>query len=249
VQIKHILGLITALAAKFDSSNVDTNVSLGTDNSKVPSQGAVKSYVDSKLSAYVGGLVYKGTFDASVGGAVFPPDVAKGWFYKVSGAGTILGKEMAVGDMIIANTNKVGATAAADWDKIDNTEAADIVRTGLTSAAALAFATSNSALVAGDDAKLPTVAAVRTALGNYEPKFTEVQEVKNVAGSTAANTPIALTLAAATAASFVLDIKIDGCPVLPSQITHTIGTTAVSLNVPYAVEPAEAIVINYVKLG
>ena len=118
-----------ALRTKFNSK-VDTSSivdDLTTGGTTVPlsaEQGkALKLLIDGMSS----GLIYRGIFDAS--GSVLPADSKKGDFYKVSVAGTVLGLELAVGDMIIANNDVVGDTAAEDWDKIDNTEAADILST------------------------------------------------------------------------------------------------------------------------
>lgn len=72
----------------------------------------IKEYIDSNISSVVGGLVYKGAFDAST--AAFPVSAATGFFYKVSVAGIVEDMELAVGDHIVYN----GTT----WDKIDNTE-------------------------------------------------------------------------------------------------------------------------------
>lgn len=43
-------GVYTELSAKVPKTDIDTNVNLGTSNTKVPSQGAVKSYVDAGLA-------------------------------------------------------------------------------------------------------------------------------------------------------------------------------------------------------
>lgn len=85
--------------------------------------------ISTAIGRLTAGLVYKGPFDASAVGAKFPTPIVGGDFWKVSGAGTIDGLELAIGDMIIANnTQATGDTSASDFDKIDNTEAADILR-------------------------------------------------------------------------------------------------------------------------
>ena len=43
-------GVYTELSAKVPKTDIDTNVNLGTSNTKIPSQGAVKSYVDAGLA-------------------------------------------------------------------------------------------------------------------------------------------------------------------------------------------------------
>jgi hypothetical protein len=103
---------------------VDDLVTGGTQVPLSAEQGKVlKGFID----GMAGGLEYKGTWDASTG---LPADVEIGYFYKISVAGTQGTLEMAVGDMIIANSDVVGATTDTNWDKIDNTEAADILRDG-----------------------------------------------------------------------------------------------------------------------
>lgn len=94
-------------------------------------QGKVlKGYIDGMAS----GLIYKGLFDAA-NETTLPEDTKTGDFYKVSSVNAnIAGLELAIGDMIIANKDKVGATTSADWNKIDNTESPDILRTGDISA-------------------------------------------------------------------------------------------------------------------
>lgn len=77
---------------------------------------------DGKFSAYhwamqaqatvTGLLDYRGSWDASTGS--YPASPNKGFFFKVSGSGTVGGTDYAVGDQIIYN--------GAGWDKIDNTE-------------------------------------------------------------------------------------------------------------------------------
>ncbi len=75
--------------------------------------------------AGLGGLIYKGVLDA----ATPSPDLdainnTKGDFYKISVAGTYLGQEWAIGDMLIVNKDVAAGTTitGADVDKIDNTE-------------------------------------------------------------------------------------------------------------------------------
>jgi len=48
--IDNIDGLQDALDSKLDDSQLDTNTELGTDDTKIPSQKAVKTYIDAKVS-------------------------------------------------------------------------------------------------------------------------------------------------------------------------------------------------------
>lgn len=78
---------------------------------------ATVKYVKDKFNTIISPVQYKGTFDASVG---LPADVKTGYLYLASVGGTIGGKNLAAGDMIVANKDVVGATAITDFDEIDN---------------------------------------------------------------------------------------------------------------------------------
>lgn len=45
----------TALNSKLDDTQLDTNTALGVDNTKIPSQAAVKTYVDNAVSQAIAG--------------------------------------------------------------------------------------------------------------------------------------------------------------------------------------------------
>lgn len=115
----------------------------GNSDVKVPSQKATKSYVDGLVasiqSQIASGMVYKGTFDGSqtIAAQGFTI-IQKGWFWKVTVAGTASGVStpsnsgVNVGDMVIANVTKSTVITAADFDGVDNTESADLVRIAAT---------------------------------------------------------------------------------------------------------------------
>jgi hypothetical protein len=94
-------------------------------NAKGAKALVTKEYVD---AISVGSFIYQTTFDASTG--ILPPDITKGTFWKVSVAGIIGTLDLAIGDMLIANTDVEGSTVDSNFDKIDNTESADILRDG-----------------------------------------------------------------------------------------------------------------------
>jgi hypothetical protein len=80
-------------------------------------------------------MVYKGTFDGSQTiAAQGITTIQKGWFWKVTVAGTTSGVStpsgagVSVGDMVIANVTKASAIVAADFDGVDNTESSDLVK-------------------------------------------------------------------------------------------------------------------------
>lgn len=121
-------------------SYLDTDGTLnGNSDAKVASQKATKTYVDTQISTIQGqitaGMVYKGTFDGSqtiVAQGI--TTIQKGWFWKVTVAGSVSGVStpsgsgVSVGDMVIANTTKSSGITASDFDGVDNTESSDLVR-------------------------------------------------------------------------------------------------------------------------
>jgi hypothetical protein len=118
--------------------DIDGNLAANSD-AKVPSQKATKTYVDGQVANIQGqitaGMVYKGTFDGSQTiAAQGITTIQKGWFWKVTVAGTASGVStpsgsgVSVGDMVIANITKASAIAAADFDGVDNTESSDLVK-------------------------------------------------------------------------------------------------------------------------
>ena len=118
--------------------DIDGNLAANSDV-KVASQKATKTYVDVQVAAIQGqitaGMVYKGTFDGSqtiVAQGI--TTIQKGWFWKVTVAGTTSGVStpsgagVSVGDMVIANVTKGSGIVAADFDGVDNTESSDLVK-------------------------------------------------------------------------------------------------------------------------
>ena len=63
-------------------------------------------------ASVLGGLSYKGTWDASTGS--YPTTPANGYYYVISVAGTISGKVYEIGDWAVYN----GTT----WDKVDSSD-------------------------------------------------------------------------------------------------------------------------------
>ena len=78
-------------------------------------------------NALVGGVEYKGTFDASAGNYNALADSEVGDMYYVNVAGTINGIDWQIGDYLLVN-----ADGATNVTKIDNTESSDIVRLNAT---------------------------------------------------------------------------------------------------------------------
>lgn len=62
--------ITNAIASKIDTSKIDTNTSLGTSNDKVPSQKAVKAYIDNSMSGAGNGDMLKSVYDTNNNGKV-----------------------------------------------------------------------------------------------------------------------------------------------------------------------------------
>jgi hypothetical protein len=120
----------------------------GLDDLTAMTPAKVKARIDASIS---GGIEYKGTFDASTG----LPSLAnaeQGDLYKISTAGTIYGRDWAVGDHLIINEDMGGTISNGKIDKVDNTESpasesvAGVVALA-TNAEATAASATNKALV------------------------------------------------------------------------------------------------------
>ena len=89
----------------------------GTDDTIAMTPLTVKERIDASL---VGGVEYKGTFDATAG----TPSLAnaeKGDMYVIDTAGTIYGQDWNIGDHLLINEDMGGLITNSKIDKIDNT--------------------------------------------------------------------------------------------------------------------------------
>tara|TARA_R110000803_G_scaffold61711_2_gene121708 strand:- start:1144 stop:4164 length:3021 start_codon:yes stop_codon:yes gene_type:complete len=95
------------------------------------------------IAALANGMVYKGDWSAASGSFPGAGAAQTGWFYYVSGAGTVNGITFAIGDNIIATTDNASATVySGNWSKHDQTDAVtsvvglngSITKSGLLSA-------------------------------------------------------------------------------------------------------------------
>ncbi len=201
-------------------SYLDTDTALANNSdAKVPSQKAIKAYVDNKIATVntqiSGMLIYKGTIDASQTLAANGiTSIVKGQYWKVSVAGSATGittpssSSLAVGDQIIANQDS-GSPAAAMFDAIDNTESADLVKLAatqtLTNKTIDAGNNTISGIATGNFASGviqttisgPTNSQIPTALAvkNYADSAAASKSKKYIAAISAASTG---TIAAAT---------------------------------------------------
>lgn len=170
------------VAAVF-TDRIDTNVALGSSNTKVPSQLAAKTYIDALIDA-ANALQYKGVIDASTNPNY--PAASAGHMYLISVAGKIggaSGPNVEVGDMIICKTDGTAsgteASVGAQWAIIQKN--IDGAVTGPASSTAGNLATfsgttgkviqdasvaisTDGTLATNNNTKVPTEGAIRTYL-------------------------------------------------------------------------------------
>jgi hypothetical protein len=88
--------------------------------------------METDIAALENGMVYKGDWNAGSGSFPGSGSAQTGWFYYVSGAGTVNGISFTVGDNIVATTDNAStSTYASNWSKHDQTDAVQAV-VGLT---------------------------------------------------------------------------------------------------------------------
>jgi hypothetical protein len=93
----------------------------GTDDTIAMTPLTVKERIDASL---VGGVEYKGTFNATTGATSLGGTLAnaeKGDMYVVDTAGTIYGQDWNIGDHLLINEDMGGSITNSKIDKIDNT--------------------------------------------------------------------------------------------------------------------------------
>lgn len=165
------------LAASW-AARIATSTGLGTSDTLVPSQNAVKAYADALIGA-ANGVVFKGVIDAS-GNPNYPAADA-GDLYRISVAGKIgggSGINVEIGDIILCLTDATSsgnqAAVGSNWNvsqvNIDGavTGPASAVSANLTSFSGTTgkvvqdsgFSASNGAIGGGSATILPTSAAV-----------------------------------------------------------------------------------------
>ena len=232
--------------------DIDGNLAANSDV-KVASQKATKTYVDVQVAAIQGqiaaGMVYKGTFDGSqtiVAQGI--TTIQKGWFWKVTVAGTVSGVNtpsgpgVSVGDMVIANITKSSAIVAADFDGVDNTESSDLVR--LTAAQTLTNksidADANTITnIETMDFKAGVIDTDGTLASNSDTKFATQKATKTyVDGKTTGRTK--KYVGAITAVSTqTITAATHGCTAdLVAVVYETISTTRYSVEVDINVNAA-----------
>lgn len=165
------------LAASW-TARIATSTSLGTSDTLVPSQNAVKVYADALIGA-ANGMVFKGVIDASANPNY--PAANAGDLYRISVAGKIggaSGPNVEVGDLILCLTDSTSAgnhaTVGSNWNisqvNIDgavtgpaSSTSANLASFNGTTGKVIqdaGFSASNGAIGGGSATVLPTTAAV-----------------------------------------------------------------------------------------
>ena len=132
--------------------------------------------METDIAALENGMVYKGDWNAGSGSFPGGGSAQTGWFYYVSGAGTVNGISFAVGDNIVATTDNAStSTYASNWSKHDQTDAVQAVvgLTGSISKSALL-----SALNVEDGADVTDTANVTSAGALMDSEVTNLAQVK-----------------------------------------------------------------------
>lgn len=207
----------------------------GTDDLTSMTPAKVKSVVD---AAVVGGVTYKGTFDAAA-----PLDLSnavQGDLYIIDGAGTYQGKTWAVGDHLLVNADMGGTVDPTKIDKIDSTDSVTSVagRTGavvLSTADISGLATVATSGAYSDLSGTPTLATVATS-GAYSD-LSGTPSLATVA-TTGAYSDLTGTPSLATVATTGAYSDLTGAPDVPvlenNYVTTTSTATAISENGHYA---------------
>lgn len=180
------------IAAVF-TDRIDTNTALGSSNTKVPSQLAVKTYADALIGA-ANAMVFKGVVDASSNPNY--PAANAGDLYRISVAGKIgggSGINVEVGDTILCLTDSTSAgnqaTVGTNWNITQVN--IDGAVTGPASSTSTDFATfsgtsgkviqdsgitldTDTALTANSDVKIPSQKAVKTYAQPLDSDLTSI---------------------------------------------------------------------------
>jgi hypothetical protein len=228
------------VAAVF-TDRIDTNSSLGTSNTKVPSQNAVKAYADALIGAN-DAMVYKGVIDASANPNY--PAGNKGDTYRISVAGKIggaSGPNVEVGDIIIGLTDGSSAgnhaTVGSSWNIVQSN--IDGAVTGPASSTTADFATfsgttgkviqdsgvtldTDAALAANSDAKIPSQKAVKAYA---QPLDSDLTAIAALATTSYGRALLALADQAALTAALALSSEsLPGIIELATQTETDTGT-------------------------
>jgi len=132
--------------------------------------------METDIAALENGMVDKGDWNAGSGSIPGSGSAQTGWFYYVSGAGTVNGISFTVGDTIVATTDNAStSTYASNWSKHDQTDAVQAV-VGLTGS--IAKGSLLSALNVEDGADVTDTANVTSAGALMDSEVTNLAQVK-----------------------------------------------------------------------
>ena len=137
--------------------------------------------METDIAALENGMVYKGDWNAGSGSFPGSGSAQTGWFYYVSGAGTVNGISFTVGDNIVATTDNAStSTYASNWSKHDQTDAVQAV-VGLTGS--IAKGSLLSALNVEDGADVTDTTNVTSAGALMDSEVTNLAQVKAFSSS------------------------------------------------------------------
>lgn len=137
--------------------------------------------METDIAALENGMVYKGDWNAGSGSFPGGGSAQTGWFYYVSGAGTVNSISFAVGDNIVATTDNAStSTYASNWSKHDQTDAVQAV-VGLTGSVSKSGLL--SALNVEDGADVTDTANVTSAGALMDSEVTNLAQVKAFSSS------------------------------------------------------------------
>ncbi len=161
-------------------SQANTNAYTDTDNAKVNhitvTQAVSLDQMEIDIAALENGMVYKGDWNAGSGSFPGSGSAQTGWFYYVSGAGTVNGITFAIGDNIVATTDNAStSTYASNWSKHDQTDAVQAV-VGLTGS--ITKSGLLSALNVEDGADVTDATNVASAGALMDSEVTNLAQVK-----------------------------------------------------------------------
>ena len=137
--------------------------------------------METDIAALENGMIYKGDWNAGSGSFPGGGSAQTGWFYYVSGAGTVNGISFTVGDNIVATTDNAStSTYASNWSKHDQTDAVQAV-VGLTGSVSKSGLL--SALNVEDGADVTDTANVTSAGALMDSEVTNLAQVKAFSSS------------------------------------------------------------------